>query len=153
MRNELSDLAAFALIANERSFTRAAERLGVSQSALSHSMRGLEKRLGIELLARTSRSVSPTAAGEHLLKELAPALEQIERSLNELRKRTVRPAGRIRLVIPRVVISTILMPKLAAFAREHPEVYSTSQPQTTRWTSLRPVTMQASRSASTSNAT
>lgn len=122
MRNELNDLSAFAVIASERSFTRAAERLGVSQSALSHSMRGLEKRLGIELLARTSRSVSPTAAGEHLLKELAPALEQIERSLNELRKRTVRPAGRIRLVIPRVVISTMLMPKLAAFAREHPEV-------------------------------
>jgi len=97
MRSELNDLAAFAVIARERSFTRAAERLGVSQSALSHSMCGLEKRLGIELLARTSRSVSATAAGEHLLKELAPALEQIELSLNELRKRTVRPAGRIRL--------------------------------------------------------
>ena len=122
MRNELNDLAAFAVIASERSFTRAAERLGVSQSALSHSMRGLEKRLGIELLARTSRSVSPTAAGEHLLKELAPALEQIESSLNELRKRTIRPSGRIRLVVPRIVISTMLMPKLAAFAREHPEV-------------------------------
>jgi len=122
MRSELNDLAAFAVIARERSFTRAAERLGVSQSALSHSMRGLEKRLGIELLARTSRSVSATAAGEHLLKELAPALEQIELSLNELRKRIIRPAGRIRLVIPRIAVSTMLMPKLAAFACEHPEV-------------------------------
>ena len=122
MRSELNDLSAFAVIARERSFTRAAERLGVSQSALSHSMRGLAKSLGIELLARTSRSVSATAAGEHLLKELAPALEEIELSLNELRKRTVRPAGRIRLIIPRIAISTMLMPKLAAFAREHPEV-------------------------------
>ena len=99
MRNDLSDLATFAIIAEERSFTRAARRLRVSQSALSHSMRGLEKRLGVQLLARTTRSVSPTAAGDALLKDLAPALEQIERSLNETRKRRERPAGRIRLVV------------------------------------------------------
>jgi DNA-binding transcriptional LysR family regulator len=122
MRNELSDLAAFAAIAQERSFTTAARRLGVSQSALSHSMRGLEKRLGIELLARTSRSVSPTAAGERLLKDLAPALEQIEHSLNDVRKQTVRPAGRVRLIVPRVALSTVLLPKLAAFASEYPEI-------------------------------
>lgn len=122
MRQQLNDLAAFAVIAEERSFTRAAQRLGVSQSALSHSMRGLEKRLGIELLARTSRSVSPTEAGESLLKDLGPALERIEASLNEIRKRTTRPAGRIRLILPRVLASTVLMPKLAAFATEYPEV-------------------------------
>ena len=122
MRNDLSDLAAFAAIAGERSFTRAARRLGVSQSALSHSMTGLEKRLGIELLARTSRSVSPTAAGERLLKDLAPALEQIEHSLNDVRKQTVRPAGRVRLIVPRVVVSMVLLPKLATFAKEYPDI-------------------------------
>ena len=72
MRNELADLSAFATVAEERSFTRAAARLGVSQSALSHTMRGLEKRLGLQLLARTTRSVAPTAAGTALLSELAP---------------------------------------------------------------------------------
>ena len=122
MRNDLSDLAAFAAIAEERSFTRAAQRLGVSQSALSHSMRGLEKRLSIELLARTSRSVSPTAAGERLLKGLAPALEQIEHSLNDVRKQTVRPAGRVRLIVPRVAMSMVLLPKLATFATEYPDI-------------------------------
>jgi DNA-binding transcriptional LysR family regulator len=122
MRNDLSDLAAFAAIADERSFTRAAQRLGVSQSALSHSMTGLEKRLGIELLARTSRSVSPTAVGERLLKDLAPALEQIEHSLNDVRKQTVRPAGRVRLIVPRVAMSMVLLPKLAKFATEYPDI-------------------------------
>ena len=122
MRNELNDLAAFAAIAQERSFTTAARRLGVSQSALSHSMRGLEKRLGVELLARTSRSVSPTTAGGRLLKDLAPALEQIEHSLNDVRKQTVRPAGRVRLVVPRVALTTFLLPKLAKFATEYPDI-------------------------------
>jgi DNA-binding transcriptional LysR family regulator len=122
MRNDLSDLATFAIIAEERSFTRAARRLRVSQSALSHSMRGLEKRLGVQLLARTTRSVSPTAAGDALLKDLAPALEQIERSLNETRKRRERPAGRIRLVVPRTAASLVLVPKLARFSTEYPEI-------------------------------
>jgi DNA-binding transcriptional LysR family regulator len=122
MRTELNDLAIFAAIAQERSFTVAAQRLGVSQSALSHSMRGLEKRLGLELLARTSRSVSPTAAGERLLKDLAPALEQIEQSLNVIRKQTVRPAGRVRLLVPRVALSAFLLPKLATFTSEYPEI-------------------------------
>jgi DNA-binding transcriptional LysR family regulator len=86
MKNELGELSAFAIVAEERSFTRAAARLGVSQSALSHSMRGLEKRLGLQLLARTTRSVSPTAAGAALLQELAPALERIEKAVAETRK-------------------------------------------------------------------
>src|SRR6516162_2476972 len=122
MRNNLSDLAAFAVIAQERSFTLAAQRLGVSQSALSHSMRGLEKRLGIELLARTSRSVSPTAAGESLLKELAPALEQIQHALNQVQKQTIRTAGRVRMLIPRPALSTVLLSKLVRFAADYPEV-------------------------------
>src|SRR5437016_5634976 len=86
IRSELAELSAFATVAEERSFTRAASRLGISQSALSHSVRGLEKRLGLQLLARTTRRVSPTAAGTALLQELAPALERIARAVAETRK-------------------------------------------------------------------
>jgi DNA-binding transcriptional LysR family regulator len=122
MRNDLGELSAFAVVAEERSFTRAAARLGVSQSALSHSMRGLEKRLGLQLLARTTRSVSPTAAGSALLRELAPALERIELAVAETRKQRESPAGRIRLIIPRTATQMVLLPKLAKFARTYPEI-------------------------------
>jgi DNA-binding transcriptional LysR family regulator len=122
MRNDLGELSAFAVVAAERSFTRAAARLGISQSALSHAMRGLEKRLGIQLLARTTRSVSPTAAGAALLQELAPALERIDRALAETRKQKDSPAGRIRLIMPRTATQMVLLPKLAAFARKYPEI-------------------------------
>jgi DNA-binding transcriptional LysR family regulator len=122
MRNDLGELAAFRTVAEERSFTRAAARLGVSQSALSHSMRGLERRLGVQLLARTTRSVSPTAAGSALLENLAPALERIEQSLAEARKQRENPAGRIRLIIPRTATYMVLLPKLAQFARSFPEI-------------------------------
>jgi DNA-binding transcriptional LysR family regulator len=122
MKNDLGELAAFAVVAEERSFTRAAARLGISQSALSHSMRGLEKRLGLQLLARTTRSVSPTAAGTALLQDLTPALERIERSLAETRKRRESPTGRIRLIIPRTATYMVLLPKLARFARTYPEI-------------------------------
>jgi DNA-binding transcriptional LysR family regulator len=121
-RNELAELSAFATVAEERSFTRAAARLDISQSALSHSIRGLEKRLGLQLLARTTRSVSPTAAGAALLKELAPALERIERAIAETRKQRESPAGRIRLVIPRTATKTVILPKLARFSRTYPEI-------------------------------
>lgn len=122
VRSDLADLSAFATVADERSFTRAAARLGVSQSALSHSMRGLEKRLGIQLLARTTRSVSATAAGTALLQELAPALERIGHAVAETMQLRERPAGRIRLIIPRSAAEMVLMPKLAAFARTYPEI-------------------------------
>ncbi|WP_263368840.1 LysR family transcriptional regulator [Edaphobacter bradus] len=122
MKNGLGELAAFAVVAEERSFTRAAARLGISQSALSHSMRGLEKRLGLQLLARTTRSVSPTAAGTALLQDLTPALERIERSLAEARKRRKSPTGRIRLIIPRTATYMVLLPKLARLARTYPEI-------------------------------
>jgi DNA-binding transcriptional LysR family regulator len=122
MKNDLGDLSAFAIVAEERSFTRAAARVGVSQSALSHSMRGLEKRLGLQLLARTTRSVSPTAAGSALLRELTPALERIERAVAETRKQRENPAGRIRLIIPRTATQMVLLPKLAQFARRYPEI-------------------------------
>lgn len=122
MKSDLGELAAFAIVAEEKSFTRAAARLGVSQSALSHSMRGLERRLGLQLLARTTRSVSPTAAGTALLRDLAPALARIEQSLAEARKLRERPAGRIRLVTSRSAACFVLLPKLAQFARAYPDV-------------------------------
>jgi DNA-binding transcriptional LysR family regulator len=122
MKNDLSDLAAFAVVAGERSFTRAAGRLGVSQSALSHTIRGLEKKLGLQLLARTTRSVSPTAGGSALLDELVPSLERIERSLAAARNLRERPAGRIRLVISRTATYLVLLPRLAQFAQKYPEI-------------------------------
>jgi len=122
IRNDLAELSAFATVAAERSFTRAAARLGVSQSALSHSIRGLERRLGVQLLARTTRSVSPTAAGTALLQELSPALERIGKAVAETMKQRERPAGRIRLIIPRTATEMVILPKLAKFARTYPEI-------------------------------
>ena len=122
MKSDLDGLRAFAIVAEERSFTRAALRLGVSQSALSHFMSNLEKRLGLQLLARTTRSVSPTAAGIALLQDLAPALDRIQRSLAEVRRLRDRPAGRIRLVTSRSAAMLVLLPKLAAFAKAYPEI-------------------------------
>ena len=122
MRNDLAELSAFVTVAHERSFTRAAAQLGVSQSALSHSMRSLEKRLGVQLLARTTRSVSATAAGAALLQELAPALERIGSAVAETVKQRERPAGRIRLIVPRTATEMVILPKLAHFARKYPEI-------------------------------
>ena len=122
IRHDLAELSAFATVAEERSFTRAAARLGISQSALSHSMRGLERRLGLQLLARTTRSVSPTTAGTALLHELAPALERIERAVAETRKQKDTPSGRIRIIIPRTATQMVILPKLAHFARTYPEI-------------------------------
>src|SRR6266496_795386 len=122
MRNELSELATFAIVASERSFTRAAVRLGVSQSALSHTIRGLERRLETQLLARTTRSVAPTAAGAALLKDLSPALEQIERALNAARSVRHRPAGRLRIVMSRSAAGMVFLPRLNAFAEAYPDV-------------------------------
>jgi len=122
IRNDLAELSAFATVAEERSFTRAATRLGVSQSALSHSIRGLERRLGVQLLARSTRSVSSTAAGTALLQELSPALERIAKAVAETMKQRERPAGRIRLIIPRTATEMVILPKLAKFARTYPEI-------------------------------
>lgn len=122
MRTELNELATFAVVADERSFTRAAARLGVSQSALSHAIRGLEQRLQVQLLARTTKSVAPTAAGAALLKDLSPALEQIDRALNEIRSVRHKPAGRLRLVMSRSAAVMVVWPRLAAFAEAYPDV-------------------------------
>src|SRR5690242_8315725 len=97
IRDELSALVSLASVAEERSFTRAAVRLGVSSSALSHAIRGLEERLGVRLLARTTRSVAPTDAGERLLDQLRPALESIEAALTEVGQLRAKPSGTVRL--------------------------------------------------------
>ncbi|PYQ04628.1 MAG: LysR family transcriptional regulator [Acidobacteria bacterium] len=121
-RDELSILAAFAAVAQERSFTRAAVRLGVSTSALSHSIRALEERLGVRLLARTTRNVAPTDAGERLLAQLRPALDEIEAALTEIGRLREKPAGTIRLIAPAIVVAMTVSPKLAKFTRDHPDV-------------------------------
>lgn len=122
LRNDLPDLAVFATVAEERSFTRAAVRLGVSQSALSHTIRALEKRLSLQLLARTTRSVSPTPAGNSLLRDLTPALERIRQSLQRVRMLSDRPSGRLRLVTSRSAALKVLLPKLQEFTKAYPEV-------------------------------
>jgi len=122
LRNDLPDLAVFATVAEERSFTRAAIRLGVSQSALSHKIRSLEKRLGLQLLARTTRSVSPTPAGNKILLDLTPALERIQQTLHDARKLSDRPSGRLRLVTSRSAALSVLLPKLRAFSETYPEI-------------------------------
>jgi DNA-binding transcriptional LysR family regulator len=122
VRDELSVLSAFLAVAEERSFTKAAKRLGVSPSALSHAIRGLEERVGIRLLARTTRSVATTDAGEQLLTHLRPALGDIRGTLDRISGLRDRPAGRVRLVVPRVALKSVLAPKLARFAREYPDV-------------------------------
>jgi len=122
MGNELNELTAFAVVASERSFTRAAVKLRVSQSALSHTIRRLEQRLELQLLARTTKSVAPTAAGAALLKDLSPALEQIDRALDKARSVRHRPAGRLRIVMSRSAAVMVLMPRLRAFAEAYPDI-------------------------------
>src|SRR5437867_1014885 len=121
-RDELTVLAAFAAVADERSFTKAAINLGVSRSAISHSIRTLEERLGLRLLARTTRAVAPTDAGERLLAQLGPALHDIEAALTDMGRLRERPAGVVRLIAPPIVLATLLGPKLAKFTREYPDV-------------------------------
>lgn len=122
MKDELNDLAAFAIVAEERSFTRAASRLGVTQSALSHRMSGLERKLGVQLLARTTRSVTATTAGNSLLNDLTPAIDRIRQSLSKVRELRDRPTGRIRLVLPRSAAWMVLFPRLKNFVDAFPDV-------------------------------
>src|SRR5947209_19847674 len=122
VRDELSVLSAFLAVAEERSFTRAATRLGVSTSALSHAIRGLEERIGVRLLARTTRSVAPTDAGEQLIARLRPALGDIQGALDQVSGLRDKPAGRVRLVVSPLAATMVLAPKLGQFAREYPEI-------------------------------
>jgi DNA-binding transcriptional LysR family regulator len=121
-RDELGALAAFVAVAEERSFTRAAKRLGVSPSALSHAVRGLEERMGVRLLARTTRSVARTDAGEQLFARLKPALDDVRQAVEQVSSLRDRPAGRVRLLLPRSAAMIALVPKLARLAHEYPDV-------------------------------
>jgi DNA-binding transcriptional LysR family regulator len=121
-RQNINDLLAFLAVARERSFTRAAAKLGVSQSALSHTIRGLEERLGLRLLTRTTRSVSPTEAGERLLQTVGPRLEEIEAELAALSELREKPAGTVRITAAEHAANTILWPKLAKLLRKYPDI-------------------------------
>ncbi|MBR8221934.1 LysR family transcriptional regulator [Burkholderia ambifaria] len=118
-RDNFADLLAFIAVARERSFTRAAARLGVSQSALSHTIRALETRLGVRLLTRTTRSVAPTEAGERLLQNLAPRFDEIEDELSALAELRDKPAGTVRINATDYVIRTLLWPRLSPILRDY----------------------------------
>jgi DNA-binding transcriptional LysR family regulator len=121
-RGNLDHLLAFLAVGRDRSFTKAAAKLGISQSALSHAIRGLEERLGVRLLTRTTRSVSPTAAGERLLRTVGPRFDEIEVELEALSALREKPAGTIRITATDYAADTILWPKLTKFLRQYPDI-------------------------------
>src|SRR6266571_5366645 len=121
-REDWGSLAAFAVVAEERSFTRAAARLGVSASALSHTMRRLEERLRIQLLARSTRNVSTTEAGERLLARLGPAVEEIANAVEDLGRLLDRPSGRVRITASRSAARMVIAPALPRFVQTYPEI-------------------------------
>src|SRR5436305_8721401 len=121
-RENLSDLLAFLAVARDRSFTKAAAKLGVSRSALSHTLRGLEARLGFRLLTRTTRSVSPTQAGERLLQTAGHHIEEIEAELEALSEFRDKPAGSIRITATEYASNSVLLPKLAKLLPQYPDI-------------------------------
>ena len=121
-RDNVSDLLTFIAVARERSFTKAAAKLGVSQSALSHTIRALETRLGLRLLTRTTRSVSPTEAGERLLQTVGPHFKEIEAGLVALSELRDKPAGTIRITATAYATTTLILPKLAKFLAGYPDI-------------------------------
>jgi DNA-binding transcriptional LysR family regulator len=121
-RGHLDDLVAFVAVGREKSFTKAAAKLGVSQSALSHTIRALETRLGVRLLTRTTRSVAPTEAGERLLHRLGPRFEEIEAELAAVSELRDKPVGTIRLTTTDYAADTILWPKLSKFLALYPDI-------------------------------
>lgn len=121
-RESYNDLLALIAVARERSFTRAAAQLGVSQSALSHTIRSLETRLGMRLLARTTRSVSPTEAGERLLRTIAPRFEEIDSELAAVTEFRDKPAGTIRITATDYATETVLWPRLSKVLHNYPDI-------------------------------
>ena len=118
----LDDLRALIAVGQERSFTKAAAKLGVSQSALSQTVRELEERLGVRLLTRTTRSVSPTEAGERLLHTVGPRFEEIEAELAAIRELREKPAGTIRITATEYAADAVLLPKLTKLLRLYPDI-------------------------------
>ncbi|SNY58873.1 LysR family transcriptional regulator [Enterobacter sp. CC120223-11] len=123
LKENIQDLLSFMVVARERSFTRAAAQLGVSQSALSHAMRNLEARLGVRLLTRTTRNVSPTEAGEKLLVRLGPQIQQMEDELLSLHELRDKPAGNIRLTAGEHAMQAVLWPALRPFLQRYPDIH------------------------------
>jgi len=121
-KRDLADLQSFIVVARERSFTKAAAKLGVSQSALSHMMRELEERLGLRLLTRTTRSVAPTEAGERLLRTVGPRLEEIDAELTSLSDLRGKPAGTVRITAGEHAAQTVLWPKLSKLLPHYPDI-------------------------------
>src|SRR5881398_2813064 len=121
-RTNLNDLLGFVTVAREGSFTRAAARLGLTQSALSQSVRGLEERLRIRLLTRTTRSVSTTAAGERLLRAIGQRFDEIDAELDALTEMRDKPAGTVRITCGDHVLQSILLPKLAPVLQDYPDI-------------------------------
>lgn len=121
-RHNINDLLALRAVARERSFTRAAAQMGISPSALSHTIRGFEERLGVRLLARTTRSVAPTQAGERLLAAVGPRLDEIDAELAAITALGDRPSGTVRINATRHAIETVLWPRLAPVLREAPDI-------------------------------
>jgi DNA-binding transcriptional LysR family regulator len=119
---KINDLVAFITVARERSFTRAAAGLGVSPSALSHAMRALEEQLGLRLLSRTTRSVSPTEAGDRLLRSIGPRLDEIDAELAALSVLRDKPAGKIRITADEVALEAVLWPRLRALLPDYPDI-------------------------------
>lgn len=123
MAEHYDQLALFLVVAQQRSFTRAAAQLGISQPALSRAMRNLEERLGVRLLARTTRSVSPTEAGEHLLRVIAPRLEEIDSELTLLSEFRDKPAGRLRITAGEHAAITVMQPALTKLLPDNPDIH------------------------------
>lgn len=121
-RGNINDILAFLAVAKEQSFTRAAAKLGVSQSALSHTIRQLEERLGLRLLTRTTRSVSPTEAGARLLRNVGPRLDEIEAEIEALSELREKPAGTIRITAEDTAVELLLWPKLEKFLPKYPDI-------------------------------
>jgi DNA-binding transcriptional LysR family regulator len=112
----------FLTVAEERSFTKAAKRLGITPSAVSHAMRDLEEEIGVRLLSRTTRSVAPTVPGEHLLKRVQPAFTEIREALGQVSGLRNKPAGRVRLLAPRLAVKTVLARTIGRFVRDYPDI-------------------------------
>src|SRR3954469_13219256 len=121
-RQDLNDMLWFMAVAEERSFTKAAAKLGTSQSTLSHTIKQLEARMGLRLLTRTTRSVSPTEAGERLIRSLAPRIEEIETEIDELMEIRDTPSGTIRITLSDHALETVVWPKLCPILKDYPDI-------------------------------
>jgi DNA-binding transcriptional LysR family regulator len=121
-REDLNDLLWFLAVANDRSFTKAAARLGTSQSTLSHTIKRLEARMGLRLLTRTTRSVAPTDVGERLLQSLAPRIEEIEADIANLMELRDKPSGSVRITVSDHAYETLVWPKLRPVLKDYPDI-------------------------------